>query len=70
MVDPQLARQAKRLADDAAFRAVIDRLDADAIQLFRTSAPEDSATRERAYVMQAALVQIEQEITTWANTVA
>lgn len=60
------ARYAKRLAGDPAFEAVLETLEADAVNQFKSSAPADLETRERAYYQQMAIEQVRQQIQLWA----
>ena len=67
MTDEKILRYAKRLKNDVAFEAVMDLLEQDALNEWKTSAPADIETRERAYNKQLSVHQIRQQVLIWAD---
>ena len=58
------------LTQSEGFKEVLAALDDDAVNEFKGSAPSDKEGRERAYHKQSALVQIEQQVYSWAAMVS
>ena len=62
-----IVRYAKRLSNDPAFTEVLALLEQDAMNEFKTSAPDAPDVRERAYNKWMSIYQIQQQIQIWAD---